>query len=158
MQRARLDPPGSHGLDRTERRSWLSVQPYGYACCPGELDGGRGAGADAAQERHTPTRSEGDHLCVPALPRGPAVPPPICGVRLGVVSAGPVRVGGGDGVGSAGAGPVHQEHSFGVTGQDDGQSVLDGGNVVPGSAASDQETERLAHGWLLLHQSVGLIR
>jgi hypothetical protein len=42
--------------------------------------------------------------------------------------------------------------------QDDGQGVLNGGDVVPGPAAGDQETERLAHGWLLLHQSVGLTR
>lgn len=96
-----------------------------------------------------------------AFRRWPADRPYRCqpaGVRLGVIPAGPVRVGGCDGVGSGGAGAVYQEHSFGVTGQDDGQGVLNDGDVVPGPAASDQETERLAHGWLLLHQRVGLIR
>jgi hypothetical protein len=79
-------------------------------------------------------------------------------MRLGVISGCPVGIGRGDGIGSARAGAVHQKHSFRVTGQDDRQDVLNGGNVVPGPAASDQETERLAHGWLLLHQRVGLIR
>lgn len=107
--------------------------------------GGRGAGAGAAQERRTPARAEGDHLCVPLLTRRPAVPPPVRGMRLGVVSGGPVRAGRGDGVGSAGTGPVHQEHSFGVAGQDGGQGVPNGGDVVSGPAAGDQETERLSH-------------
>jgi hypothetical protein len=45
----------------------------------------------------------------------------------------------GDGVGSARAGPVDQEHSLGVVSQDLGQGVLDDVGVVPGAAAGEEE-------------------
>ena len=67
---------------------------------------------------------------------------------LAVISGCPVGAGSGDGVGSARAGPVDQEHSLGVVSQDHGQGVLDDVGVVPGAAAGEEEAEGLAHGWL----------
>ena len=83
-----------------------------------------------------------------SCPGGRAVGSPVRRVRLDAVSRCPVGVGRGDGVGSAGAGPVHQEHSLGAAGQDRGQGVLDDGAVVLGPAAGDEKAERLAHVWL----------
>lgn len=74
-------------------RAWPTV--HGWVCSQTGIpaDGGGGARAGAAQECRTAVRSESDHLCVPALTRRPAVPLPVCGMCLGVVPGGPVRVG-----------------------------------------------------------------
>jgi hypothetical protein len=87
---------------------------------------------------------------ISGLRRYPAARPywfPVGGVLLGVVAGGPGGVGGGDHVGSAGTGGVHQQDALGVPVQDHGQGVLNDGHVVPGAGAGHQEPERLAHGW-----------
>jgi hypothetical protein len=103
------------------------------------------AGAVASDERGTPVRAERDHLGVAAVPRRSPVPAPVRGVGLDPVAGGPGGVGGGDRVGSAGTGTVHQQDALGVPGEDHRQSLLDGAYVVPGAAAGHQEPERLAH-------------
>jgi hypothetical protein len=70
-----------HHLIRSECRSWLSVQPYGYACCLRELAGGDGAGADTRKNATEPPAPRAIILCVPALPRRPAIPSPVSGMR-----------------------------------------------------------------------------
>ena len=117
------------------------MQPDGYARSPGQPDGGHGARASASQERDAAARAQADHLGVPQLTTGPAVPVPVRRMRLDPVSRCPGGVGRSDGVGSARAGAVHQEHSLGVAGQDHGQGVLDDAGVVPGPAAGDEEAE-----------------
>jgi hypothetical protein len=102
-----------------------------------------GPGADASHERDTTVRAQADHLRVPHVSGGPAVPVPVRRVRIGAVSGRARRVCRGDAVGSARAGAVHQEHSLGVASQDHGQGVLDNGGVVPGPAAGDEEAEGL---------------
>lgn len=75
--------------------------------------------------------------------------PPVCRVRLAAVSRCPGGVGRDDGVGSAAAGPVHQDHSLGMARQDCVPGMLDGRGVVPGAAAGEQQAERQPYGWLL---------
>ena len=85
--------------------SSLCVHPDGYACGPGQPDGSCGAGAGASQERGAALRAERDHLGVPQVSGSPAVTAPVRWVGLDVIARCPGGVGGGDGVGSARAGP-----------------------------------------------------
>jgi hypothetical protein len=89
------------------------MEPDGDACCLREPDGGGAAGAGVPDEGHASVRAECDHLGVAAVPGGPAVAVPVGWVRLDLVAGCAGGVGGGDRVGSAGAGAVDQEDAAG---------------------------------------------
>ena len=114
------------------------MKPDGYARCPGQPDGLSAAWTPASDERGAAVGAEGDHLGVAAVTGSPPVPVPIGGVCLSAVAGGPVGVGGGHGVSSAGACPVDQQDALGVPVQDHRQGLLDNPHVVPGAAAGVQ--------------------